>query len=622
MPKVNDDSAIVQDKTIYGKKTKAVPKPEKSIGIDTEKQILDNIYQAGEVGQIDMSSIENFSRMADNREQIYQLLDTMSEDSIIASILETYAEDATEYNDNGQIVWVEASDSNIGKYVSYLLDTMQVDKNAYKWIYSLIKYGDLYLQLFKQSEYDAIDEFFDDEEEIQRKKALNEDLKVKAYKDSDRYAHYVEAVANPAEMFELIKFGKTVGYIKADVTTNKNVTDNMILPKMKYKFKKSDVTIYDPTKFVHATLEDNSTRTPEEVSLYLNEDKMQNNDGVNYTVKRGQSLLYSSYKIWRELSLLENSLLLNRITKSAITRLINVEIGDMPKEMVGPHLQGIKQMMEQKASINAGSNMTEYTNPGPIENNIYVPTHGGIGAISASTIGGDVDNIGKLYDIDYFQNKYFGSMRIPKQYFGLTDDGAGFNGGESLAIISARYAKAIKRIQNALIQAITDAINLMLLDKDLNNYVNQFTIKMQPPTTKEEMDRREFKQNMVGLSSDIMNMLGDIEDVPTKLKIEKALLSNIISDSEVIDLIQEEIDRLENELNNNSQTPNADDEMNGEIGDTGMNDMPLNLDSALGIETEEGAESEETDTLPSPEDLGIDMTDNNNPDLSTDEESE
>lgn len=162
----------------------------------------------------------------------------------------------------------------------------------------------------------------------------------------------------------------------------------------------------------------------------------------------------------------------------------------------------------------------------------------------------------------------------------------------------------------------------MLLDKDLNNYVNQFTIKMQPPTTKEEMDRREFKQNMVGLSSDIMNMLGDIEDVPTKLKIEKALLSNIISDSEVIDLIQEEIDRLENELNNNSQTPNADDEMNGEIGDTGMNDMPLNLDSALGIETEEGAESEETDTLPSPEDLGIDMTDNNNPDLSTDEESE
>ena len=132
MPKLNDDSAIVQAKTIYGKKTKAVPKPEKSIGIDTKKQILDNIYQAGEVGQIDMSSIENFSRMADNREQIYQLLDTMSEDSIIASILETYAEDATEYNDNGQIVWVEASDSNIGKYVSYLLDTMQVDKNAYK----------------------------------------------------------------------------------------------------------------------------------------------------------------------------------------------------------------------------------------------------------------------------------------------------------------------------------------------------------------------------------------------------------------------------------------------------------------------------------------------------------
>ena len=41
-------------------------------------------------------------------------------------------------------------------------------------------------------------------------------------------------------------------------------------------------------------------------------------------------------------------MLLNRVTKSSITRLINVEVGDMPKEQIGPHLQGIKQLIEQK----------------------------------------------------------------------------------------------------------------------------------------------------------------------------------------------------------------------------------------------------------------------------------
>jgi hypothetical protein len=52
--------------------------------------------------------------------------------------------------------------------------------------------------------------------------------------------------------------------------------------------------------------------------------------------------------------------------------------------------------------------MTEYTNPGPIENNIYVPTHEGIGAITTSQIGGDVD-VKSLADLSYYQDKLFGS---------------------------------------------------------------------------------------------------------------------------------------------------------------------------------------------------------------------
>ena len=51
----------------------------------------------------------------------------------------------------------------------------------------------------------------------------------------------------------------------------------------------------------------------------------------------------------------------------------------------------------------------------------------------------------------YYQDKFFGGLRVPKQNFGVTNDNAGFSGGESLSIISSRYAKMIKRIQNTLI---------------------------------------------------------------------------------------------------------------------------------------------------------------------------
>lgn len=318
-------------------------------------------------------------------------------------------------------------------------------------------------------------------------------------------------------------------------------------------------------------------------------------------------------------------MLLNRITKSAIVRLINVEVGDMPKEMVGPHLQGIKALMEQKSSIDAGNSMTEYTNPGPIENNIYVPTYNGKGAITADQIGGDL-NVGQLPDIDYFTSKFYGAMRVPKQYFGMTEDGAGFNGGQSLAIISSRYAKMIKRIQNAITQSITDIINLMLLDKGLPSYVNQFTIKMQPPTTQEEIDRRENLSSKVAITSDIMNLLGDVEDPVVKLKILKSLLSTIITDDEVITLIQEQIDNLEEQIQNGEipmEGTEGEENMNfgggssmgGEFDDFG-GDQPLDLDTELGLESEEeiGEVGEEGgDTLPTPADLGnIDFTDNNN----------
>lgn len=615
-----ENSAFINDENQYGKKIKTIPKQQPEIGVDTTNNFFDNIINAGLQSKLDISEIQSFTQASQSRNLIYDLLDTMCEDPTIAAVLETYAEDATEYNDQGQIVWCESSDSDVASYVNYLLDTMNVDKNVYRWIHSLCKYGDLYLRLYRESEYEdpvfgEIDKnsnsinpsIYDD-----KKKTLNEDIKIVAYKNNDNYVHYMEMYPNPAEIFELTKFGKTHGYIEAETLTKTKV-DNLQMPVYQYKFKQRDVKIYDAKTFVHACLEDNTSRTPEEVDIILDSNNTNSNTetSYSYTVRRGQSLFYNVFKIWRELMLLENSILLNRLTKSSITRVIGVEVGDMPKEQVGPHLQGIKQLIEQKSAINVGKSMTEYTNPGPMENNIYVPTHNGIGALSTQQVGGDVD-VKSLADLDYFKNKYFGALRVPKQYFGDTDDSAGFNGGESLSLISSRYAKMIKRIQNTFIQALTDAINLMLLDKGLQSYLNKFTIKMQPPATSEEKDRRENLSNKIAVVNDIMALLTDIEEPASKLKILKSLLSNVLTDTEVTDIIQEEIDKLEN----NQEIIEEDDE-NSDIDSENMDFNIGGFDrSSSNFETSDNNEEENSGgELPSPEELGMDMTNNNNPDF-------
>ena len=378
--------------------------------------------------------------------------------------------------------------------------------------------------------------------------------------------------------------------------------------------------MYSATDFVHAALEDSSSRTPEEVEIFLdNNPDSEKSASYKYSVRRGQSILYNAFKVWRELMLLENSVLLNRVTKSSILRIIGVEVGDMPKENVNPHLMGVKNLIEQKTAINVGESMNEYTSPGPVENNIYVSTRNGIGNITTQTIGGDVD-VKSLADLEYFKDKVFGSLRVPKQFFAATDDSTGFNGGTSLTIISSRYAKAIKRIQKTLTQAITDIINLMLLDKGLNSYVNEFSIHLLPPTTQEEIDRRDSMSNRIGLVSDIMNVLSDVEGAKPRLEIAKALLSNILSDSEVISIITDEIEKLEEDETAESAPSNAggsasnEDDIGGFGSELDMPSMGPGGDS-LGGSTEESPAPEESEgggeSLPSAEDLGIDMTDNN-----------
>lgn len=651
---INQTSAFLDDESVYGQDTKAVPKPQVGIGIDTNDTFYDNIIQAGESSRIDIAKIESFSQVSQERDLIYALLDTMADDSTISAVLETYAEDATERNDKGQIVWVESSDEYVQKYITYLLNTMNVDKNIYKWVYALCKYGDVYLRLYRQSEFDdalfsgnkenneasgskKLNEALEKIEAAEEKEILDEDVNIKIFSKNDRYVHYLEMVPNPAEMFELTKFGKSYAYIQAKVANAQTKTqDSYINTVFRYSFNKKDVNVYDATSFVHAALEDNTSRVPEEVQIFLPGDgenyDPENDLSLTYTVKRGQSLLYNSYKIWRELMLLENSLLLNRVTRSSIIRIIGVEVGDMPKEQVGPHLMGIKNLIEQKAAINTGKGLQEYTNPGAIENNIYVPTHNNIGSINIQSIGGEA-NVTGLADIDYFKNKYFGSLRVPKQYFGDTDDAAGFSGGESLALISSRYAKMVKRIQNTILQALTDAVNLMLLDKGLDSYINKFELQMLPPTTVEEKDRRENMSNRLNILSDVMNLLSEIPELSARMKILKSMLTGVVNDPEILTVIQEQIEQIEQQENSEGA---VESEESGDLDELGLGDE-FETHSGMHSVEPSGGENElqsfepqeiettnsETETeqgreqiLPTPAELNAgDFTDNENTEL-------
>lgn len=615
-----------------GLKINPVPNPTPETGIDTDKTFIDNIIGAAQIGSLDVSSIDALSQSAQNREQLYNIIDSMAQDDVIAAVLETYAEDATQPNDKGQIVWVESDDTKVLDYTSWLAETLNINKHIYKWAHCLVTYGDVYLRLFRKSDVEE-DKLFDSERYNKynrklnesklagkkEKEVVNEDVILRIYSDNDKFIPYVKMVDNPGEMFDLQKFGKTHGYIKAPVRISTAMDQgelqlSYINNNFNYRFNRRDVEVFDAMTFVHGCMESTTQRQPETVYIYLDNNMSEEADSMTcaYDVKRGQSLLYNSFRVWRELNLLEMSALLNRITASSVVRVLNVEIGDMSRNQIQSYLSRLKEKIEQKTAVATGQGLSEYTNPAPIINTIYIPTHEGKGGITATTLGGDFDPK-SLIDIEYFRDKLFGSVKIPKQWFGFTEDGAGFNGGTSLTILSSRYGKSIKTIQNILCQMVTDLFNLFLIDRGLDNYVNKFTVRMQAPVTQEEKDKREATDNRIRYVSDLMGQMTDVEDKVVRLKIYKALISTSVNDPEVMGYLQEYIDKVEKEQkaestkqsnkNNSSEDNFSENEEEATEEDT----LPdLNALESFEIDEDKeiiNEENKDDDYLPSPEEI-------------------
>jgi hypothetical protein len=94
----------IQNPLIGAQAKPAVLDDTTTLDIDTKKVLVDNIIDAGLSHKLDTSALENFTSISNSRDQIYTLIDTMAQDSSVASILRTYAEDVCDTADNGHII--------------------------------------------------------------------------------------------------------------------------------------------------------------------------------------------------------------------------------------------------------------------------------------------------------------------------------------------------------------------------------------------------------------------------------------------------------------------------------------------------------------------------------------
>lgn len=518
---------------------------------DKEDITYKQINDIGSSSLLDGEAIATFRRLSSNRQEKYTSYENMLTDATIAAAMEMYADDATQYDPKkGKIIWVEAADPDIAKAANRLIDVLQINEKAWKHIYSLCTYGDLYLRIYREGDTADYEDILNVQPGV---------IRTKVQDTSRPMEEYIEYVEDPSTIYDLQIKDKTSGFVRMHTTNTNTQNANSYIHNSigVHQVSINNVDFYDRRSFVHISLAESISRNPE----YLAISDPENNSTTVYKVKSGKSILADAYEAAQTVKLLEDSMLLSRLTKSALIRLLQIEVGDMPKPEVENLLRRVKNMIEQKIALNKNNGEARsYNSPGPMENIIYFPTKEGKGAITLNNLGGDV-NVKDIADIEYFNNKLLSALKTPKQFLNY-DSPEGLGNGTSLTKISSRYAHTIMRIQSAYKAGIATLLNLFFLDKGLE-YINKFTVKMVSPATIEDIERDEQMSNRINQVSDILNLISEVVDDQGKIDTLVHLLSEYLNLSEIAGIIKDH-----NILESTGSNDIEFDDIGGDRGDT------------------------------------------------------
>ena len=494
---------------------------------DSEDLTYKQMMKGGSGSLIDTEAISKFRSLSTNRQERYQEFENLLSDATIAAAIEMYADDSTQYDyRTGKVIWAESNNLEIQKACNRLIDVLGINDKAWTHIYSLCTYGDVYLRLYRDGDLSDYVELYNS---AKRGQSV---VRIKPKDNSRKIEEYIEYVDDPSTIYDLQERDKTAGFVRVSELQS---TENNVSATYNSFFSQTvnvnDIDLYDATSFVHICLSGNIERKPELMTITRS-----NGNTSVYKVKTGKSILADAYPASQTVALLEDSMLLNRLTKSALIRILQIEVGNIPKPEAESILHRVKSLIEQKIALNKQNGVVaSYNSPGPMENVIYVPTKEGKGAITATNLGGDV-NVKDIVDVDYFNNKKLSALKIPKQYLNY-DAPEGLGNGTSLTKLSSRYAHTIMRIQKAYISGITTLLNIFFADKGLD-YINKFTLKMVSPSTLEDTERDEQIQNRLDQASSIISLLTDhVEDKGMKEVIEW-LLSDFLNLSDIADIVK------------------------------------------------------------------------------------
>ena len=251
----------------------------------------------------------------------------------------------------------------------------------------------------------------------------------------------------------------------------------------------------------------------------------------------GRSVLDSSRKVWRQLLMAEDAMLIYRISRAPERRVFYVDVGNIPPRDVDSYMQAARDKLKRVAVVGESTGNVDYRyNPESILEDFFIPVRGDRGSRIETLPGGE--NAAAIEDIEYLQNKLFISLGVPKSYLTAEED---LSGKSTLAQEDIKFARTIQRIQKIVVSELAkiSLVHLYLRGYDESSIYN-FDLRLTNPSTVTEMMHLELMGNRFSTANDMAD-----SNLLSHEYIQKEILK--LSSSEIVNIKLQLETQAENE---------------------------------------------------------------------------
>ena len=178
------------------------------------------------------------------------------------------------------------------------------------------------------------------------------------------------------------------------------------------------------------------------------------------------SYLHKSIKALNQLRMIEDSLVIYRLSRAPERRIFYIDVGNLPKVKAEQYLKEVMSRYRNKLAYNAqtGEVRDDRKFMSMMEDFWLPRREGGRGTEITTLPGGQ--NLGELADIEYFQKKLYRALGVPESR--IAADG-GFNLGRSSEILrdELKFAKFVGRLRKRFAQMFNDMLRTQLILKNI-----------------------------------------------------------------------------------------------------------------------------------------------------------